>query len=258
MRCPQRGDLFRGLLTAVDPAEESSRWHASADDYDAWFDRPWGRHATAIEHDVLLQATGPVAGHQVIDAGCGTGRFTRRLEADGATVIAIDRDRAALDLTGRRTRAPRLVADVHVLPIATASVDLACAVTVCEFAAEPGAVIAELVRVTRPGGRVVIGSINPHSPWGRWNREQLNQPSWSNARFLDRDSLTGIGRRHGRVELHRGLYSPTSAAPPTLVGTRPRSRRPRAGAKLGAFQTLTIHLPSLPATATSALGRPEP
>ncbi len=133
---------------------------------------------------------------------------------------------AQIERAGAHVFATRL-ADVHALPIATASVDLACAVTVCEFAAEPGAVIAELVRLTRPGGRVVICSLNPHSPWGRWNREQLNQPPWSNARFLDRDSLTGIGRR----------------------GLAP---------SWGAFQTLTIHLPSPPATATSALGRPEP
>jgi hypothetical protein len=29
----------------------------------------------------------------------------------------------------------------------------------------------------------VIGSLNPHSPWGRWNRRRFRQPPWDTARF---------------------------------------------------------------------------
>ena len=39
--------------------------------------------------------------------------------------------------------------------------DAAVAVALLEFGSDPAAVMAELWRVTRPGGRVVIGSLDP-------------------------------------------------------------------------------------------------
>jgi len=33
---------------------------APADAYDAWFDRPWGKHAAAVEHDLLVHVADPV------------------------------------------------------------------------------------------------------------------------------------------------------------------------------------------------------
>ncbi len=56
-------------MTDEAPSDEASRWRANAAAYDAWFDQPWGRYASSGEHDLLLDATGPVAGLEVCDAG---------------------------------------------------------------------------------------------------------------------------------------------------------------------------------------------
>ena len=88
-------------MTYEEPSDEASRWRADAAAYDASFDQPWGRYASSIEHDVLLDAIGPVAGLDVCDAGCGTGRFTARLEAEGARVVGVDTDRLLEDNLGR-------------------------------------------------------------------------------------------------------------------------------------------------------------
>ncbi|HSK22758.1 MAG TPA: hypothetical protein VK906_06265 [Egicoccus sp.] len=44
--------------------------------YDAWFDAPWGRYASQVERQALLDALGPLDGRELVDIGCGTGRFT--------------------------------------------------------------------------------------------------------------------------------------------------------------------------------------
>ena len=87
------------MTTAV----SALRWSAAADAYDAWFDRPWGRHATAVEHRLLIDAAGPITRRVVLDAGCGTGRFMHRLEAEGATVTGTDRDPDALTIADTGT-----------------------------------------------------------------------------------------------------------------------------------------------------------
>jgi SAM-dependent methyltransferase len=222
----------------------SSRWSAAADAYDAWFDRPWGRHATAVEHRMLLDASGPVSGRAALDAGCGTGRFMRRLETEGAMVLGLDRDADALAIARTRTTGALLLGDTHQLPFEDRSVDIAFAVTVCEFTADPARVFAELARVTRPGGRVVVGSLNRTSPWGCWTRHQFTEPPWNTARFLDRRTLLRLGAPYGRCTLRAGLYAP--AALPGIERWSPTVEHigRRLVPRLGAFQVLTIQLPA--------------
>lgn len=224
--------------------ESPSRWTAPASAYDAWFDRPWGRHATAIEHQMLLAAAGPIAGRVVLDAGCGTGRFMCRLESEGAAVIGVDRDADALAIAATRTAGALLLGDTQQLPLPDRSVDIAFAVTVCEFTADPARVLTELVRVTKAGGRVVVGSLNRHSPWGWWNRRQFTKSPWNTARFLDRHMLMDLGAPHGPCRLSAGLYAPSAL--PMLERWSPILERPgrRLAPRLGAFQVLTIELPS--------------
>jgi SAM-dependent methyltransferase len=221
----------------------SSRWVANADAYDAWFDRPWGAYAMAVEHRLLLGAVALLAGLSVCDAGCGTGRLARRLSDAGAAVVAVDRDRASLTVAARRVECPMVVGDVHALPFADAAFDATFAATVCEFTADPAATISELVRVTRPGGCVVIGALSRRSPWGWWNRAQFDEPPWNGARFLDRAALEQIGRRHGTTTWHTGLYVPR-ALPGVRRWGRPLERvASRLVPGFAAFGVLTVCRP---------------
>lgn len=198
------------VLTATTGVENQPGWTVDADSYDAWFDRPWGAYASTVEHQLLLDVVPPLDGHRVCDAGCGTGRFAARLEAAGARVTGVDRDRAALEIARTRLAGDLVEGDIQRLPFPDDQFDVTFAVTVCEFTANPTAVVAELARITRPGGHVVIGSLNPHSPWGRWNRRRLRQPPWNSARFLDRYELDPIASHHGVTQWRSGLYAPTA------------------------------------------------
>lgn len=135
----------------------------------------------------------------VLDAGCGTGRLTTPLAKLRVTPIGVDVDPNMLSIAARRLPGRCLRATIEHLPFPNATFDLAIAVTVLDFVADPTAAVAELVRVTRPGGRIVIGALNPHSPWGLANRRRLRSGAWCDARFFSRQSFRELGQPHGRT-----------------------------------------------------------
>ena len=94
------------MSTTGTPNTEVRERRLDASTYDRWFDIPWGRYAFNVEVGIVLEAMGSLAdGVRVLDAGCGTGRFTARLEASGASVVGLDLDPAMLDVASARTRA---------------------------------------------------------------------------------------------------------------------------------------------------------
>ena len=111
---------------------------------------------------------GPFVGTEAaLDAGCGTGALALALAPNVAEVVGIDT--RADYLEAARAAAPEnvrfLEGDVTALPFGYASFDLACCHRVLHHVRRPELAVSELVRVTRPGGRIFIadqlGSIDP-------------------------------------------------------------------------------------------------
>jgi ubiquinone/menaquinone biosynthesis C-methylase UbiE len=218
---------------------------ADAERYDRWFDSPWGSYAFATERRAILAAAGNLAGTTVADIGCGTGRFTADLDSQASHVIGLDPDPAMLAVATRRTPAPLVVGDGHRLPFADHRFDLAIAVAVCEFATDPAAVVGELARITRPGGRVVVGTLNRHSPWGLINRREFSQPPWNTARFLTRTDLHRFGEPHGTVKIDAALYPPQELPFMSVWGPVVERIGRRVAPAAGAFNVLTIDKPTI-------------
>lgn len=104
------------------------------------------------------------SGARVLEVGCGSGVVVRDLAAmvgRRGEVIGVDASRAVLaaarrlcrPLTGHGRVVLRL-GNGHRLPFAADRFDVALAITVILHVAEPAAVVREMARVTRPGGRV--------------------------------------------------------------------------------------------------------
>jgi hypothetical protein len=129
--------------------------------YDRWFERPWGRHAFAVERAALLAALDPLEAEELLDLGCGTGRFPEAFEHAGAEVTGIDNDPGMLTHASSRTDAMLLLAHAHTLPLPDDTFDVAVAVTLLEFAEDP---------------RRVVGRTDPGHPAGRPHRPRHPQP----------------------------------------------------------------------------------
>jgi SAM-dependent methyltransferase len=174
--------------------------------YDRWFDERWGRYAWRIESAAVLRALGPVSGRRIVDVGCGTGRLAALLAGQDADVIGIDLETAMLAVAAPRLAGRLVRADAMALPLRAASVDAAVTVATLEFTPDPARVLAEMARITRPGGRLVAAVLNPTSLWG-WTGHVRDRSPYRAGRFLSRDALLVLGRRHGAAHIRGVLFA---------------------------------------------------
>lgn len=120
----------------------------------------------AMEEPATLQALGDVAGKDVLDAACGTGRYALRLAQAGARVRSVDASEEMLAVARRKRDELGLAIDLQTaeltaLPYPDASFDAAvCALALCHLP-DLRPAVAELARVLRPGGRLVISDFHP-------------------------------------------------------------------------------------------------
>jgi ubiquinone/menaquinone biosynthesis C-methylase UbiE len=111
---------------------------------------------------------GPVEGRRVLEVGAGAAQCSRWLLGRGAQVVALDvsggqlRESRRIDAGRDGSPVPLLQADAGRLPLADASVDIACsAYGAVPFVADPGRLMREVARVLRPGGRWVFSVTHP-------------------------------------------------------------------------------------------------
>ncbi|MFC7216627.1 class I SAM-dependent methyltransferase [Streptomyces polyrhachis] len=126
----------------------------------------WGPEGLDEEQAGLL---GPVAGRDVLEIGAGAAQCARWLAGQGARPVALDLSHRQLQHALRIAASvpdspalPLVEADASALPFADGSFDLACsAYGALPFVADPVAVLREVRRVLRPGGRFVFSVTHP-------------------------------------------------------------------------------------------------
>jgi SAM-dependent methyltransferase len=182
----------------------------------------------------FVRAHCPPPAH-VLDVGCGTGALAARLAADGYEMTGVDPSAGMLEVL--RRRAPRVRAQVASgtdLPFEDGVFDLVYCVAVMHHIADPGAVratLGEMVRVARPGGRVLVWDHNPRNPY--WGRLMARVPQdTGEERLIGEAELTGGLRAAGAeiaLSVQLGMvpdFVPRAALPAAAAAERAVERTP--------------------------------
>ncbi|WP_378148301.1 class I SAM-dependent methyltransferase [Cnuibacter sp. UC19_7] len=135
-------------------AASGEAWSPIAEEWAA----RWGRVADPARDEIVRRAgIGP--GSRVLDVGCGSGEFAAQLVAAGAVVAAVDAAPGMVALARWAAPAAEVrLAPIDRLPFGDGVFDVVVAVNALQFADDMAAALAELARVTAPGGAVVVAN----------------------------------------------------------------------------------------------------
>jgi ubiquinone/menaquinone biosynthesis C-methylase UbiE len=153
---------------------------------------------------LILSLLSPKPGEIILDAGCGTGIFTRDILSSGSKVIGLDLSlpmlkQAELKLKGYPFQI--VLANMLKMPFPESLFDKVVSVTALEFIEDGKAAVDELFRVTRRGGCVVATTLNSLSPWALRRRveAQEKQSIFEKAIFRSPDDLRSLAPAEGVV-----------------------------------------------------------
>lgn len=176
-----------------------------------------GYHALVDDLEVeLCQRYG--AGKDILECGCGTGLILERLAGFAKKAVGIDLSPGMLDLARDRGL------DVHEgsvtkLPFDDASFDVTCSFKVLAHVPDIGRAIAEMARVTRPGGVILAEFYNPWSFRGLAKRlgpaGKISHQTRESAVYTRFDAPTALPKilpPGARLEAARGIRIVTPAA----------------------------------------------
>ena len=129
-----------------------------------------------------------------LDVGCGTGVLADRLAQRGLTMTGLDPSAGMLEvMVEKRPSVDPVVGSGTALPFSDHSFDLVTCVAVMHHVAEPQAVratLAEMMRVARPGGRVVVWDHNPRNPYWKSLMARVPQDT-GDERLIGEEELFG-------------------------------------------------------------------
>jgi ubiquinone/menaquinone biosynthesis C-methylase UbiE len=181
-------------------------------------------NGTSLTRDRYVANTGwpsgGLEGEQVLEAGCGAGRFTRILAETGASVVAIDYSSAvdvSAEVNGPFENVLFLQADILEMPFRDGCFDRVFCHGVLQHTADPSRAFGALHRVLKPGGFISIdvylqdGKIRPWKSKYLWRplttrmrpERLLRLLNWFIPKWLPVDtaikSLPGLGNYLGAV-----------------------------------------------------------
>jgi SAM-dependent methyltransferase len=161
-------------------------------------------------------------GKELLEVACGPGQGLDILARSARRVVAGDLTPSNLDLA--RAVAPTIPLfrlDAHHLPFPNASFDVVAILEGIYYLADAPAFAQEAARVLRPGGELIVGTVNPAG------RDFGKPPGWS-TRFYDSRALTTLLAEAGLRAQVFGAF-PSSASPRSRAASALRAISSRLG-----------------------------
>ncbi|MCS3430908.1 malonyl-ACP O-methyltransferase BioC [Klebsiella sp. BIGb0407] len=110
--------------------------------------------------DALLERVSSRRANGLLDAGCGTGWYSRVWQSRGSRVIALDLSASMLESCQQKQSAERFIeADIESIPLADKRVDLAWSNLALQWCSDIHQALSELYRVTKPGGCIAFTTL---------------------------------------------------------------------------------------------------
>lgn len=137
---------------------------------------------------------------QALDVGCGTGVLAARLAGAGYAMTGVDPSAGMLEIV--RAHAPEVEAlqgSGTALPFDADAFDLVLTVATLHHIADPGDVrrtLSEMVRVARPGGRILVWDHNPRNPYWKLLMARVPQDT-GEERLIPEEEVAGGLRAAG-------------------------------------------------------------
>jgi SAM-dependent methyltransferase len=164
-------------------------------------------------------------GSRLLDAGCGSGRTLDELARYGR-VSGVDLSPEAVGLARRRGHDDVQVAYVEELPFADATFDVVTCLDVVEHTPDDRATLAELRRVTRPGGLLLVTVPAYQALWSWHDEVNLH------FRRYDRSSLRAAAREAGWSVVADTHFNSVLLGPAAAVRLAQRRRPPQGQSDL--------------------------
>ena len=141
-------------------------------DYDqvaATYNQRYGRNRFDGILDTLHRFIGEGQDADVVEIGCGTGRWLAELANRVKSIIGVDVSREMLRIAAADTRSASLVrARAEEIPLASGSVDRVFCINALHHFVDRVAFAREARRILRSGGTVMVIGLDPHTTLDRW------------------------------------------------------------------------------------------
>lgn len=175
------------------------------DKYDAWFRTPIGSLIRKYESDLFLKMLAPSSGERILDAGCGSGVFTGDLISAGSEICGLDLSFPMLVRSAEKHAGARLYLSqgrLEDLPFVDDVFDKTVSITAIEFIEDARSALNEIFRVTRPGGIIVVATLNSSGPWADRRRllGKKGHAIFQKVHFRSPEELTALSEIEGVVE----------------------------------------------------------
>ena len=195
-----------------------------------WMAGDYGHFAKYLEPGALefLSRVPIEPGMRVLDVACGAGQTAIPMSRAGAKVTGVDIAANLIEQARARTQAENLDArfdegDAEMLSYEDGSFDIVVSLIGAMFAPRPELVAAELKRVCRPGGKIIMGNWTPTGFIGQMfkiNGKHVPPPAimappvkWGDEETVRERFKDGISH----LKLSRYLYSVKYPFPPSEV-----------------------------------------
>jgi ubiquinone/menaquinone biosynthesis C-methylase UbiE len=169
-----------------------------ATSYDAWYTEKMGMFVDKVETELAFHMIKMEEGMKILDVGCGTGNFSVKLAKMGCRVTGIDVSDEMLSIARNKAKDQNLnidfqKMDVYDLKFDDNEYDAVISMAAFEFILEPKKALAELFRVVKLNGQVLVGTISGDSAWGElYQSEQVrNSTVFKYADFKTLEDMKG-------------------------------------------------------------------